>query len=270
MTDTGTSITTYMRTARARRGTDPRGANLTWEERREWIDALSDFVGDWQGIPVPLGEETPLVLAPGHPLRDFYAKHDQADMTEVNIIVADDVPDDEEIVNHWFCRKRNVDVYVARGGGRYYAITVPVSPDRSMDRLTMWLMTMGAADAWDLDAEHRARATLREMLTERQWMHYDLTGSFFETSPRSRVTYVFRRLRPTLALSPRSRSGRETTMQCLAVLCMHSVGYYARSWAGCQVPSDDVIAHLTMMRGDEAYYWRVTNQHPPSSPQAGL
>jgi hypothetical protein len=267
-----TDVSTYMRGARSRRGGDPKKrANWSWEESREWIDALSDHIGEWQGIPVPLGEDTPIVLAAGHPLRDFYAELRQASMVDVDLIVADgDVPDDEEIVNHWFCRRRNVNVYVANSRGRYCAITIPVSPDRSMDRLTMWLQTMGAADAWDLKAEHAARDTLRAMLTERQWMHYDLTGSFFETSPRSRVTYVFRRLRPTIAMTPRGKDGRDDVMRCLAVLCLHPIGYYDRSWAGCMVPSDDVIAHLSWMRGDEAGFWRHANQHDPASPEAGL
>lgn len=267
-----TDVSTYLRGARARRGGDPRAREgWTWDESREWIDALSDHVGEWQGIPVPLGEDNPIVLAEGHPLRGFYAELRQANTTDVEIMVADgDVPDDEEIVNTWFCRRRNVRVYVAHSRGRYYALTMPVSPDRSMDRLTMWLQTMGAADAWDLKAEHAARDTLRAMLTDRQWMHYDLTGSFFETSPRSRVTYVFRRLRPTIAMSPRGKNGREDVMRCLAVLCLHPIGYYAKSWAGCMVPSDDVIAHLSWMRGDEAGFWRQANQHDLASPEAGL
>ena len=33
---------------------------------------------------------------------------------------------------------------------------------------------------------------------------------------------------------------------------------------------DDVIAHLTLMRADEAGYWKAANQHQPSSPEAGL
>lgn len=267
-----TDISTYIRQARAKKRADPRQREgWTWDESREWIDALSDHIGEWQGIPIPLGEEQPLVLASGHPLRDFYADLHQADMVDLDVIIADgDVPEDEEIVNTWFCRKRNVQVYVARSKGRYYAITVPRSPDLSMDRLTFWLTTLGCSDAWDLDAEHKARETLRAMLTERQWMHYDLTGSFLETSPRSRVTYMFRRLRPTLALSPRGRNGREGAMLCLAVLCLHPIGYYARSWGGCMVPTDDVIAHLAWMRGDEAAFWKHANQHEPSAPEAGL
>lgn len=249
----------------------------TQADVRRFFDRMSTYRDDWQGMPVMLGEDTPLVLAPKHPLRDVYRQFGQTadSAVEVDVIVGgppireDDV--DEVVVNEWFCRARNCTVYVVDNGrGKRYALTMPLSPDRSMDRMTMWLMTIGASDAWDLDAEYRARETLRAMLTERQWGHYELTGAFFESSPRSGLTYVLRRLRPTLALSPRSKRPGDENMRCLAVLCLHPVGYYHRTWAGCMVPTDDVIAHLSMIRGDEAFFWRKANQHAPSSPEAGL
>lgn len=231
---------------------------------REFFDQVSDHLQDWQGLPVLLGDDMPVVLNRDHPLREVYR-----DLQQRITCSVDDVREDERVVNHWRSRKRQCDVYVVDSGGRRSAVTIPVAPDRSMDRLDLWLKTMGACDAWDIEAEHRARATLRAMLSERQWMHYDMCGSFFETSPRSQLTYVFRRLRPTIALSFRGKGGREY-VRCLAVLCMHPIGYYDRSWAGCMVPSDDVIAHLAWMRGDEAGYWRQANQHDPASPEAGL
>lgn len=255
----------------------------TWsqDDVRKLCDRISDHIGEWQGIPVPLGEDTPLVLAEGHPLRDLYRQLNQTGGLNVEIIVDDrpefacsdadaDVDEEERVVNEWFCRVRNCRVLVIDRAGRRFSLTEPVSPDRSMDRLTFWLRTIGGADAWDLEAEHRARDTLRAMLSERQWMHYDLTGSFFETSPRSRLTYLFRRLRPTVALSPRGKRPTDENMRCLAVLCLHPIGYYEQSWAGCMVPSDDVIAHLAWMRGDEAGFWKQANQHRASSPEAGL
>lgn len=248
----------------------------TWTHAdvRALCDDLSEHIGEWQGIPVPLGEDTPLVLVKDHPLRDLYAEEGFTAGATMDIVVEDrpqfPVEEDERVVNEWFCRKRNCRVLVMEGGGRRFSLTIPVSPDRSMDRLTMWLSTIGAADAWDLNAEHRARDTLRAMLSERQWMHYDLTGSFFETSSRSRLTYLFRRLRPTIALSPRNKNPAHEHMRCLAVLCLHPIGYYDRSWGGCMVPSDDVIAHLSWVRGDEAGFWRHANQHAPSAPEAGI
>lgn len=36
------------------------------------------------------------------------------------------------------------------------------------------------------------------------------------------------------------------------------------------VPTDDVIAHLLLMRGDERLFWRRANQHHPLDPESGL
>lgn len=257
----------------------------THADVRGWIDALSDEIGEYQGLPVPLGEDTPLVLHPKHPARAAYMHIRQSaelaegevefniipdDRYEEHACTTEDVCEDEIVVNEWWSRRIQRRVIVFHRGGRAFVVTVPESPDRSMDRLTLWMTTLGASDAWDLDAEHKAREHLRAMLTERQWRHYDLTGSFFESSERSRLTYLFRRLRPTVALSPRDRHGGETHMRCVACLCLHPIGYYARSWGGCMVPTDDVIAHLTLMRADEAGFWGKAVQHAPSDPEAGL
>ena len=135
----------------------------------------------------------------------------------------------------------------------------------------MDLQTMGASDAWGLEQETKALELLSSMTSERQMKQYLLTGMFLETSKRSGVMYVFRRLKPTVALAahpglPEERGG----MSILCTLCMHPIAYYAGSWAGAMCPTDDVIAHLTMMRGDEKMFWRRANQHPPHRPEAGL
>jgi hypothetical protein len=46
--------------------------------------------------------------------------------------------------------------------------------------------------------------------------------------------------------------------------------YYAGSWGGAMCPTDDVIAHLTLMRGDEPMFWRRSNQHHPKRHESGL
>jgi hypothetical protein len=240
-------------------------STFTQSDVRAWCDFLSEYTNDWQGVPVPLGDEMPIVLDPAHPLFEFFRQ-------AKSVVETDDAG--LRVVNRWFSRARQCDVFVVESDdGRRSAVTIPVSPDRSMDRLTFWVRTIGACDAWELDSEYRARGTLRAMLTERQWMHYELTGSFFESSPRSGLTYVVRRLRPTIALSPRGRDGsggEEESMRCLAVLCLHPIGFYSATWAGCMVPSDDVIAHVAWIRGDEAGYWKHANQHARHSAEAGL
>ena len=74
-----------------------------------------------------------------------------------------------------------------------------------------------------------------------------------------------RRLKPTVAI--RSEGER---LRILCCMCMHPIAYYEDSWAGAMCPTDDVLAHLMLMRGDEKMFWRQSNQHPPSRPAAGL
>lgn len=268
-------------------------ATLTWEDFRSRMDQLSDKVGDWQGIPIPI-EDLPLVLHDKHPLREFFAL---SAFTEFDVVVGGpdysdpDAPlseqvgaafqcaidETERVVNQWYDAAHNRDVYIFnRGSGterRAFALTSQRSPDQSMDRLELWFQTMMASDAWDMNAEYKAREKLRGMLNDKQWQTYELTGAFIETSKRSGLIYMFRRLRPTIAMTgkhPWFRTRRHDGMRCLAVLCMHPIGYYRKSWAGCMVPTDDVIAHLLAMRGDEAYFWRKANQHEFSAPEAGL
>lgn len=83
--------------------------------------------------------------------------------------------------------------------------------------------------------------------------------------------YVFRRLKPTVAMAaspglPEANRG----MKILCSLCQHPIAYYEGSWAGAMVPTDDVIAALAMMRGDEPMFWKRSSQHPPYRPEAGL
>jgi hypothetical protein len=258
---------------------------VTHEQMRDRLTELSEATGIYEGIPVPLGEDHPLRLRPGHPMEKLFSQVDagvtedgepivaspreDGSRPEIRVCRQDQVREDERVVNVWVDHKRNRRVYVMDKGGRRSALVEPLAPDRSMERFTLWLTTIGASDAWTVDAEVKAMELLQSMTTERQFAHYMLTGSFLESSSRSGLTYLFRRLRPTVAMSPRNKTGRDY-MRVLAVLCLHPIGYYENSWGGCMVPTDDVIAHLTMMRGDEAEFWGQAVQHEPHEPEAGL
>lgn len=231
---------------------------ITHEQMRGRLTELSEMIGAYEGIPVPLDGE-PIVDSP----------REDGGGREIRVCRSDVVREDERVVNAWTDHKRNRRVYVMDKGGRRSALVEPLSPDRSMERFTMWMSTLGASDAWEFEAEVKAMELLQSMITDRQFRHYVLTGSFLEESPRSNLIYLFRRLRPTVVMSPRNGSGRDY-IRCLAVLCLHPIGYYEGSWAGCMVPSDDVVAHLTMMRGDEAGFWGKANQHRPHEAEAGL
>lgn len=167
-------------------------------------------------------------------------------------------------VNSWYCRRWRCEVVIMRNPeGKHLFGRLPAFHHIKHD-----LNTLGASDAWGLDQEQRALQLLGRMIRHRQMKQYILTGMFIETSKRSGVSYVFRRLKPTVAIAPDHK--RETSMRILACLCMHPIAYYAESWAGAMCPTDDVIAHLSLMRADEHMYWRRSNQHPPWRPEAGL
>ncbi len=155
----------------------------------------------------------------------------------------------------WSDKKRSQVVIFEQNGKIDWSI-IP-----SVHHFGMDLSTLGCADAWGIEQEHNAIQLLGTLIRHRQLKQYLLTGMFLECSERSDVHYVFRRLRPTIAF----RNGR-----ILAALCLHAIGYYEGTWAGSMTPSDDVIAHLMMMRGDEVMFWRRSNQISPWRPEAGL
>lgn len=130
------------------------------------------------------------------------------------------------------------------------------------------IRTMGCSVAWGIEQESKALQLLGTLVRHVPFKYYLLTGMFMETSPRSGLTYVFRKLRPTIVLSPRAPKGGG--MRIISALCMHPIGYYADSWAGAMCPTDDVIAHLMLCRGDEPRYWKECNQIPADRHEAGI
>lgn len=146
----------------------------------------------------------------------------------------------------------------------------------------MLINTLDASHVWGLEQEGRAVNTLGTLLRHHAFKAYLLTGSFVERSKRTGLFYMFRKLRPTLVMQKRGpisyeigetsarRVRNPDELHIVCCLCMHPIAYYAQSWAGAMCPTDDVIAHLMMMRGDEPMLWRRSNQHSPAMPEAGL
>lgn len=181
----------------------------------------------------------------------------------------DDPCDLEGVVhrNTFYSTRSRCDVYVfeePRAGGRVRHGLVPAF--HSMRHI---ISTLGASDAWGVEQESKAVELLATLVSHRQMRHYLLTGMFLERSKRSGLTYLFRRLRPTVVINARGEDdGKQARIMC--ALCMHPIAYYSDSWAGAMCPTDDVVAHLMMMRGDEPMLWRRANQHAPHRPEAGL
>ncbi|MFZ4776364.1 MAG: hypothetical protein ACOYM3_13410, partial [Terrimicrobiaceae bacterium] len=106
---------------------------------------------------------------------------------------------------------------------------------------------------------------LATLITRDLFELYSLTGHFAEVSKRSHLTYLFRRGKPTIAIHQDEGGGYP-----LCALCLHPIGYYGDTWAGVMCPTDEVIAHLLMMRGSEEKFWANANQHPVDHPNAGV
>lgn len=213
---------------------------ITWEEVWAAAQRLALERGEWAGYPVPV-QEAALVIEPRHPAHDQFhgvSIRGLVDQPAVRVCTEDDVREDLVVRNEWYSRARGVAVvlYQHGAGGRVTLALLPTEP-------------------------------ALQLLPDHLWRLYWLTGHFLETSARSGVTYVFRRLRPTLALRPDPTGA---AMRCLGALCLHPLGYYQGTWGGVMCPTDDVIAHLLFMRGDEPRFWRTANQMSIETPEAGV
>lgn len=160
----------------------------------------------------------------------------------------------------WSSHRRSDIIIFERSDGR-----IDWGLEPGVNHLAQDLRTLGCSEAWGLEQENTALQLLSTLINPRHYKQYLLTGSFLESSSRSKLTYLFRRLKPTVAIDT---SGEQCRVRC--ALCMHPIAYYAGSWAGAMCPTDDVIAALMLMRGDEAMFWRRSTQHPAWRPEAGL
>ena len=242
-------------------------------------DLATAHDGEWCGVPVVL-PGLGLVLEDRHPY-----KHR---IEEIQRIVDSDRPQAPEpdrddlgwhTVNQWRGRTPTGitgDIVILRhDDGRRRHGVIPDKPTRNK----MLFGPLESFDAWDLDTELTALDALAELLTARMYKAYILTGSFLETSKRSGLVYLFRRCRPTLVLSGHGTrhdyfSGadkdEDSSMRILCALCLHPLAYYAQTFAGAMTPTDDVIAHVLLMRADEHLFWKRANQHAAIAPESGL
>lgn len=220
----------------------------SWSATRGLLKRMSDKAEEWAGLPMPIEGET-LTVEPSYP---FAAVLNQPD---------EDEPDDGVTVrNSFWSTKHRRDIVVYNESGKVRHTAMP-----GVGHLDHDMRTMGCSVAWGIEQEQRALKLLGTMVRHHIFKMYLLSGMFPETSKRSGVTYIFRRLKPTVALR-----AQDNRLRVLCCMCMHPIAYYSGSWAGAMCPTDDVIAHLAMMRSDEPMFWRRANQHPSYRPEAGL
>lgn len=224
---------------------------------RNALRQIAEGLGHWSGVPMPLEDET-LVVEPTYPNAEALMRMAGGRKDE---------PEDEGEMagakvrnSFWSSHKRSEILVIEKADGR---VTWGIVP--GVHHLKYDLRTLGCAEAWGIEQESKAVHLLGTLMSHRAFKQYLLTGMFLESSKRSGIVYLFRRLKPTLAINV---GGTQSRVMC--ALCLHPIAYYAGSWAGAMTPSDDVAAHLMLMRGDEPMFWRRSNQHPAWRPEAGL
>jgi hypothetical protein len=240
---------------------------MTWEEMRRAIQSHCEARGDISGMPLPI-ERHALMTAPIAKLRHLNGKRlDEPAPAELKL--KEGLPPGYTITNRWWSARRRTWIAAVRNPqGRAEVAYQPYAIE--LEPLYRWKMLMDTFEAgisaWEFDAEVKAIELLGTLITPAQAKLYWMTGCFVEGSKRSTAAYIFRRLRPTIAMLRGERGDYYPS----AALCLHPLAYYAETWAGGMVPTDEVIAHLMLMRGDEALFWRRANQHPIDRTEAGI
>lgn len=236
------------------------GLDDGWNHIRAKINEIAEERGEWAGYPMPV-EHCELTIEPRHPLKSL----EGATLSKETAQPATEV--DYEVINQWPDYNRGRDVYVLRikSTGKSQCAVIPKHEATGRARFIM--DTLAASQAWSAEAEFTAISRLKTLIKPSAFRYYLLTGTFLETSQRSRVIYLFRKCRPTIAF--KACLGHDDT-KLLCALCLHPIGYYKGTYAGSLVPTDDVIAHITMMRGDEKKFWGKCNQHDCRAAEAGV
>ena len=219
---------------------------------------------DWSGMPLPV-PGLDLVVEPRYRRKDItefrWKECYDEDGTKHAIEEPPPSPPSEwKWVNSWWNARYQLNVVLVQNAQGRAEVRFMFE-----DRLEFTLRTLQAAAVWPVEAERKAQQKLATLVSQEQIDLYELTGHFTEVSKRSDLTYLFRKGRPTVVMKECGE-----TFKLLCALCLHPIGYYGDTWAGVMCPTDEVIAHLLMMRGSEEKYWANANQHPLDRAGAGV
>ncbi len=244
--------------------------NVDWDRFRMNLGQLAFNRGYYAGVPLPVDGAGALTLEPKHPLRAMLEGAGRSPATCEFTCSTSDVNEEQHIRSRFWVKRerREVIIYTDGPGQRIKWIWDSPYELEEHERCSLMMRTLLASGAYPIEAEFAAQERLAELTTTWQFRSYLMTGMFSERSKRSQARYIFRRQRPTLVMLPWNPGEEPANPVC--ALCMHPVGYYERSFAGAMVPTDDIIAHLLLMRADEHEYWRRSNQHSIWRKEAGV
>ncbi len=245
-------------------------AEVTWQHVRERVNLMAQERGEWSSYPLPITGYR-LVVEKRHPLASLQGATLGTTPEERLLIEAlankEGTDDFEKVRNSWHSWSKRSMVYVIEEkDGRITKCVLPCNYPMERLNFSLGTISVAASAAWSAKAELKAMQKLKLLVKPHAFDHYILAGMFLETSERSGVTYWFRKGRPTLA----TKGDDKDRVRFLAALCLHPLAYYEGTWAGAMVPTDDVIAHLMLMRADEHMLWRKANHHPLWAVESGV
>ena len=244
-------------------------------DNTQWIDEVAGKVGVYCGMPLAVITD-PKVLN----LSDAYLGMllEAFGLSEIprgkKKVERELVVDGLTLYTSWFVTRPwrgkygIVQIWHNKATGKFTKQFQPVRP--WLSRLRFSTMTVAYSTAFGVqEAELKAQKELDALLNPKQRKQWLLTNSFYEKG-RSGVTYWLRKNRPTVAFRPEEDGAENSEVALLCALCLHPLGWYDESYAGMMAPSDDVMAHLLMIRANEHFFWRKANQHPLDAANAGI
>lgn len=237
---------------------------------KEWHYALGRFCEEkgWHhGVPIFSCSDQghALILAKGSPLSEHGHGPDHPFTFDSKAREKEEGPADCALINAW--RPEPCSVHVYRDSKGTFKGMMPDAHIRFKILLDTLIVRGGAVMVQN---EFTAMEALIQKVNNNQWESYVLSGAFPETSKRSGVTYIFRKGLPTIAMRERKLEDGNNKREFLAALCLHPLAYFKDTFCGSYPPTDEVIAHLMLMRSDEHKFWAKANHHTLSDPLAGI
>jgi hypothetical protein len=246
------------------------GADISYDDAYREINLIAEEHGFLSGVPIPItGDGQPdLVMAEGVPLAEIFhmnQQHRRAQREHATEMAGELVRSRIPVRNSWrVLGDKTVCVVDTTEGPMVWP---QYDAGMRLRKLVRGVEVRHHAHQ-RAEAEMRALQSLRTRISEGQYDSYVLSGLFPERSKRSDVWYYFRKGLPTLAVSFHGKHA--DSGKVLAALCLHPMGYYQGTHVGLMTPTDEVIAHLLMMRSDERRYWAKSGQWAASDPRSGV
>lgn len=243
------------------------GKTVTYDDTHRDINQIAEAQGFLSGVPVPiLGEDSPdLVMAPGVPLAEIFHMNQAARHLDRTEAEGELRLGRMKVRNSWRVLGDHTVCVIDTTEG-------PMSLRRWDAGIRLRKMAYGMEVRHKAhqraEAELKAMDSLKARISRSQYDSYVLSGVFPEHSPRSDLYYYFRKGLPTLAIS--FHGGNSDSGKVLAALCLHPMGYYQGTHVGLMTPTDEVIAHLLMMRSDEHRFWAKSGQWSASDTRSGV